>query len=331
MIVVDNGSDEPTRQMLSWRGRSACDPERDQCGVRRRLQPGRGRGARRIRPLPQQRHDRAARLAGCAARGHSSEIPCVGAVGAKLVYPNGRLQEAGGIIWSDGHGWNYGRNEDPNAPAFGYVREVDYCSGACLAVRRSLFERLGGFDTRYAPAYYEDVDLAFRLREHGYRVLYQPAARVVHFEGATAGTDTASGLKAYQVVNHQKFIERHADALAAQYPHDPDLLSSARDRRRGRRVLVIDHMVPHHDQDAGSVRMHALLRIMVDLGFRVMFLPDNLAGLEPYTSELQQLGIEVLCGRMSELAFLEAHGGEFDVAILCRAHFAAKYCRPCSP
>jgi len=251
--------------------------------------------------------------------------PRVGAVGARLISPTGRLQEAGGIIWSDGHGWNYGRNEDPNAPAFGYVRDVDYCSGACLTVRRSLFESLGGFDARYAPAYYEDVDLAFRLRETGYRVLYQPAARVVHFEGATAGTDTGSGLKAYQVVNRQTFRERHARALAEQYPHDPDLLNWARDRRRGTRVLVIDHMVPHHDQDAGSVRMHALLRILVDLGCRVTFLPDNLAGVEPYTSELQQFGIEVLHGRMSESAYLERHGSEFGVALLCRAHFAAKY------
>jgi glycosyltransferase involved in cell wall biosynthesis len=71
--------------------------------------------------------------------------------------------------------------------------------------------------------------------------------------------------------------------------------------------------------------MQALLRILIDLGLRVTFLPDNLAGLEPYTSELQQLGIEVLCGRMSELAYLERHCTEFEVAILCRAFFAAKY------
>jgi len=204
------------------------------------------------------------------------------------------------------------------------VRDVDYCSGACLAVRRSVFERLGGFDTRYAPAYYEDVDLAFRLRENGYRVLYQPAAKIVHFEGSTGGTDTSSGFKIYQVLNHQKFVERHAVALAAQYPHDPDLLSWARDRRRGKRLLVMDHMVPHHDQDAGSLRMHALLRMLLELGFLVTFLPDNLAGMEPYTSELQQLGIEVLYGR-PEIGFLERHGAEFDVVILCRAHFAAKY------
>ena len=104
--------------------------------------------------------------------------PDTGLAGAKLVYPDGRLQESGGIVFADGSGWNYGRFEDPEHPAYGFVREADYCSGAAIAIPRPLFERLGGFDERYAPAYYEDTDLAMKVREAGFKVRVQPASVV---------------------------------------------------------------------------------------------------------------------------------------------------------
>lgn len=108
----------------------------------------------------------------------------VGAVGSKLLFGDGKLQEAGGIIWRLGDGWNYGRGQDPDEPRFNYVRPADYISGAALMLPRDLFLELGGFDTLYVPAYYEDTDLAFRVRAAGYKVLYQPRSKVTHFEGS---------------------------------------------------------------------------------------------------------------------------------------------------
>jgi GT2 family glycosyltransferase len=139
-----------------------------------------------------------------------------GAVGGRLIYPDGRLQEAGNVIFSNGTGANFGRNDHVDAPLYKYVREVDYCSGALLATPRDLFIELGGFDERYRPAYYEDTDYCFTLREHGRRVYYQPESIVVHTEGATGGTDETAGVKRYQSVNRDKFVEKWGSALEQQ-------------------------------------------------------------------------------------------------------------------
>ena len=105
--------------------------------------------------------------------------PDAGAVGGKLIFPDGVLQEAGGVIYRDGSGCNFGKyDRNADAPLYNFVREVDYCSGALLATPRDLFLKLGGFDLRYAPAYYEDSDYCFNLRKHGFRVYYQPQSEI---------------------------------------------------------------------------------------------------------------------------------------------------------
>ena len=142
--------------------------------------------------------------------------PEAGLVGSKLIFPDGRLQEAGGIIWRDGSGWNRGKGQDPAQPEFNYLRETDYCSAACMMMPTALFRTLGGFDSKYAPCYYEDTDLAFRVRRHGLKVLYQPTSEVIHYEGATGGTDLSSGAKRYQEVNRETFVKAWAARTRGQ-------------------------------------------------------------------------------------------------------------------
>jgi GT2 family glycosyltransferase len=156
-----------------------------------------------------------------------------GAAGAKLVYPDGRLQEAGGIVFSDGSGWNYGRFDPPDHPDYNRVREVDYASAAALIVRKAAFRRLGGFDVRYSPAYYEDTDLCFGIRELGLKVLYCPFAEVVHHGGVTASTDEQTGAKRFQPINQAKFADKWAARLVEQPVPTSDrrAVRSAADRR----------------------------------------------------------------------------------------------------
>jgi GT2 family glycosyltransferase/SAM-dependent methyltransferase len=247
----------------------------------------------------------------------------IGLVGAALVYPDGRLQESGGIIWADGSGWNYGRDRDASAPEFQARRDVDYCSGAAILVRRDLFDAVGGFDQRYAPAYYEDTDLAFAIRATGHRTIVEPRAVVMHHEGVSHGTDVGTGVKRYQEINRALFVEKWAPALAEHLPAASELnVWLARQRgpagHRGGLVLVADHQVPTPDRDSGSMRMHQLLLQLVELGQRVVFFPANGALLQPYTGELQRHGITVIPDATGQATFLREAGAALTLAVLSR-------------
>jgi len=222
-------------------------------------------------------------------------VPNVGIVGSKLFFEDGSLQEVGGIIWRLGDGWNWGRQGDPNDPRFCFLRDSDYVSGAALMLERELFERLNGFDDYYAPAYYEDTDLCFRVRAIGKRVVVQPASEVVHLEGVSAGTDVrGTGMKRYQLINHRKFFERWKDVLSTHRfnAEQPELEA---ERTVKRRAYFIDDTVPTPDQDAGSNAALQHMLALMRLGYKVTFLPaDNMAQINPYTANLQKLGVECL-------------------------------------
>lgn len=220
----------------------------------------------------------------------------IGAVGSKLIYPNNVLQEAGGIIFSDASGANFGRMDNLSKPQYNFIREVDYCSAASLLFRKEDFEHLGGFDEQFAPAYYEDTDLCFAIRNIlQKKVMYQPLSVVTHFEGISSGKEVKEGsVKHYQAINREKFLHKWSIFI---YSHDSPENSKSSYRRlipSKKTILMIDWSMPTFDKDSGSLRLFRIIKIIKSLGFHIIFAPGNSSNPGPYYySSLIQSGVEI--------------------------------------
>jgi GT2 family glycosyltransferase/SAM-dependent methyltransferase len=325
VIVVDDAADEDNARL--WERVSGARVIVNDPGIGYLRSVNKGAAAARGKHLVLMNNDVEVEVGWLRALVQRAEsAPDVGAVAPQLLYPDGRLQEAGSIIWRDGTGWNYGRDQDPEHYEFGYAREVDYASAACLLVRADAWNEVGGYDERFLPMYYEDADLCFALRSKGRRVLFEPSAQVVHREGATAGTDLGSGAKRHQELNRPKFVEKWREVLERDHLESSSAnVRRASVRESGPHVLVVDHRVPMPDHDAGSLRMWRLLETLRELGCRVTFAPENLVRIDPHTRDLQELGVEVLYSPASIAEEIATTGAHLDLAILSRPYIAAQH------
>src|SRR5947209_3919762 len=149
--------------------------------------------------------------------------PHAGAVGGKVLFPDGRLQSAGGILWREAltstrwpGGW---AGDPPPASAFDRLEFVDYCGTASLLVRASAWDTAGGLDEELYPAYFIDADLCMALRRSGYAVLFEPRSQVHHHRAAS----TRSRFRDFVANrNRQRFRTKWADALEGHEPFEQD-------------------------------------------------------------------------------------------------------------
>ncbi len=246
----------------------------------------------------------------------------IGAVGGRIILPDGTLQEAGSIIWQDGTCSGYARGEAPSSSDVMFQRDVDYCSGAFLLTPTKLFRKMGGFDERFAPAYYEETDYCVRLWEGGHRVVYDPDAVILHYEfGSSKPGGEAIRL---QAANQAIFVAQHKDWLSTQYPVSPlNVLVARRGRSKAPRILMLEDRVPKPELGSGYPRANRLAHELLEAGADVTFYPmshfkEDWHGVRRALDK--RIEVQILAEASRLELYLRARTGEFDAVLVCRPH-----------
>ncbi|HBN76331.1 MAG TPA: glycosyl transferase family 2 [Planctomycetaceae bacterium] len=248
--------------------------------------------------------------------------PGIGGVGARLILPNGTLQEAGSMIWSDGSTLGYSRGKHVEFYEAMFMRTVDYCSAAFWLMRRTDFDRFHGFDEGFSPAYYEEVDLASRMNQAGLRQVYDPRIVVLHYEFASSkSSDAAIKL---QVAHRSRFVSRNRAYLSQQLEKSPENILQARTPNdKNRRVLFIEDQIPHSELGSGFPRSNLMVHSLVELGYEVtLFVMTN--NQEDWNSAYRDLprNVEIVQGIScpSLVDFLNERQQHYGALIISRPH-----------
>lgn len=327
LVIIDNASSDQTEQLLDHIEGADIVRNADNLGFVLAV----NQGADRVQTDFMLLLNNDAMLEEAALSSALNTInssPDIGAVGGRIHLLDGRLQEAGSIIWNDGACLGYGRADNPELPAFQFRRDVDYCSGAFLLLRTRQFRDLGGFDTDYAPAYYEESDFCVRLHEQGMRVVYEPGAVITHYEFASAAG--FSGASELQAAHRQLLCDKHPQYLSTRLSNDPNNVLAARHSNGFDNILVLDDRVPHPSLGAGYPRCAQLLAELSALELNITFFPmlfptDDWQ--EVYTTLPREIEVMLDVGQVGLVEFLESRQGLYRYIMVSREHNMASFNR----
>lgn len=247
-----------------------------------------------------------------------------GAVGGPSIGLDGKLLEAGSIVWNDGSCSGYGREQEPEQFNFKFNRIVDYCSGAFLLTRSDLFKKHGGFDELFMPAYYEETDYCLWLQKNGFKCIYNPDALVRHVE---FGSSDRSDVIVLQNTNQIKFRKKHLENL--QYHFENNNLNAinarfAASQKQIKKVLYIEDRIPHRDLGAGFTRSNEIVNTIQELGFQVTIFPMYLYFKESWTDAYKDLSpfIEIVKeGHYQTFSkFIKSRSEYYDIIWVSRPH-----------
>jgi len=243
--------------------------------------------------------------------------PDVAAAAPRLLNLDGTLQEAGALVFRHGLVLNYGDGDNPERPMYSFRRDVDYASAACLLVRRSAFNAVGGFDPAYSPAYMEDVDLCLALAAAGWRVVVVPESTVTHARWASGDQ---AGTVALVERNRPRFCARWGDELARRLllpeDRDPVRMIGARDLMATERVLVVTRRVPELEAGAADAGLAHLVDAIRQAWPSSRVTVGAESGSEKAALAMMRRGIEVDAAVSDWASWLDARRHHYSVGVV---------------
>lgn len=242
----------------------------------------------------------------------------IGLIGSKIVLSSEKVKSAGGIVFNDGSIESYGSNFNLTAPEVNYLKEVDWISPESMLVKKEVLEGVKESSLSFLTSTYYAINLAFEIRKMGYKIVYQPMSTVVSFNIKEEQNSCR--------IDSKTFVDRHKQARCNQTEFGKHQLK-ARERSK-KTIIIIENYCCRFDQDAGSRTIFQYIELFIDMGLSVKYLPDDFTPTQPYTSILQQMGVEVLYGSyyaMRWKRWIKDNSQDIDYVFINRPNNACKY------